>query len=109
MTKFLFTLNMPSSQGSVEDSGRWSKLVHQVIGEHPAPTLAALKQIMDQDDYIVVTQMYKTPKRDENGKMVWETRDDVIINMQHVGKVQKYEDRSNQYDTYRGYAETKYR
>jgi hypothetical protein len=38
--------------------------------------------------------MYKTPDRDENNKMIWEERDDLIINMQHVGKIQKYEDRS---------------
>ena len=94
MTKYLFTLNMPSSQGHREDDGRWDKLVHQVIGEHEAPTLSALLRLMEDTDYIVVKQMYKTAERDEAGKMVWEERDDIIINMQHVGKIQKYEDRS---------------
>ena len=93
MTKFLFTMNMPSSQGSIEDTGRWEKLVHQVIGEHEAPNLDALRNVMEETDYIIVTQMYKTPDRDENDSMVWETRDPIILNMQHVGKVQKYEDR----------------
>jgi len=93
MTKFLFTMNMPSSQGSIEDTGRWEKLVHQVIGEHEAPNLDALRDVMEETDYIIVTQMYKTPDRDENDSMVWETRDSIILNMQHVGKVQKYEDR----------------
>ena len=94
MPKYLFTLNMPSSQGNRDEDGRWDKLVHQVIGEHPAPTLEHLLNVLHENDYIVVRQMYKTPDRDENNKMIWEERDDLIINMQHVGKIQKYEDRS---------------
>lgn len=103
MTKFLFTMNMPSSQGTRNEMGQWDKLVHQVIGDYPVDSLTELMAAMLQYDGVIVRQYYKTNGRDDNGNMVWEEKDDIFLNFHHIGKIQKHVERPAEV-SYRRYA-----
>ena len=78
MTKFMFTMNMPSGNGN---------LVHQVIGEHPANSCEELLEDIDNKEYIIIRQYYYVTDP-ETGKQDWQDRVDMIINTYHIGKVQ---------------------
>ena len=48
--RFQITMNMPSRSGNS---------VHQIIGEHPAKSLAELVEVLSASDFIIVEEIYK--------------------------------------------------
>lgn len=48
--RFQITMNMPSRSGNS---------VHQIIGDHPAKSLADLVDILSSSDFIIVDEIYK--------------------------------------------------
>lgn len=81
--KFVITMNMPSSQGF---------MVHQVILEHKATSMANFCDIMNDELFIIGRQVYK--RVHEDGSSIFVDRGDIILNTSHIGKVQEYYDNS---------------
>jgi len=80
MTKFLFTMNMPSATDN---------LVHQIIGDvDGANSIDDLKYMLNHADFIKIRQFYS--HRTSNNEKRLEDRGDMIINVQHIGKTQEY-------------------
>lgn len=73
--RFQFTLNMPSRNGNA---------VHQVIGDHCAPSLSALLQAISTADFIVIEEHYRdgTTSRSVG---------DIAINPLFIGKIKAIE------------------
>lgn len=89
--RFVYTLNMPSSQGS---------LVHQVSGDYPVNSVEEMCEVMNSNMFIVVRQHYKDGPAGPNGEIVWVDVGPVIINTEHIGKVQEYIERKSYGGTY---------
>jgi len=87
--KFLFTMNMPSAQGYA---------VHQLTGEHSAASCDDLKFVLNNTDFVIVRQYYR--KKAEDGSHYWDDRGDLIVNVQHIGKVQEFIERENHDEAY---------
>lgn len=81
--KFVITMNMPSSQGF---------LVHQIILEHKSESIADFCDLMNDETFIFGRQIYKRP--DSDGNFIFVDRGDIILNTNHIGKVQEYYDGS---------------
>lgn len=86
--KFLFTLNMPSSQGT---------LVHQVTGDYNANSCAQMCEVLNRLDFITVRQFYKDGEG-PNGEIVWKDKGDIILNTSKIGKAQVYVEREQNHD-----------
>ena len=69
---YRITLNMPSHNDS---------LVHQILGEHPAPAIAEFMEELADQGYVIVTEYYSNAD-----KTVFPKRD-VAISFDVVGKV----------------------
>lgn len=76
--RFLFTMNMPSFTGN---------LVHQIVGDHPAETLKDLMGVMDESDFITVTEVYKDTER---RPATYYTKGPIMLNCMHIGKVKEF-------------------
>jgi hypothetical protein len=94
--KFLFTLNMPSSQGS---------LVHQVTGDYDASSCLQMCAALNKLDFITVRQFYKDGVG-QNGEILWDDRGEIILNTSKIGKVQVYIEREQNND--KSYTNTRY-
>lgn len=81
--KFVVTMHMPSSQGA---------LVHQVILEHKSSSVLEFCDSMNEDMFIVGRQIYK--RVFDDGTSTFVDRGDIILNTNHIGKVQEYYDGS---------------
>ena len=81
--KFLFTLNMPSSKG---------RDVHQVIGEYEADSCTQMCSALNKLDFITVRQFYKEADK-TSGEIIWEDKDEIILNTSQIGKIQVYIER----------------
>lgn len=81
--RFLFTMNMGSSQ---------DHLVHQVIADHPATSLKELQDAMQDNDFISVRQYY-TGLNPHTKHRTWVDRGDILLAVEHIGKVQFYMER----------------
>ena len=80
MTKFLFTMNMPSASDN---------LVHQIIGDvEDAGDINDLRYILNNTDFIKIRQYYS--HRTPNGDKQLEDRGEMIVSVQHIGKTQEY-------------------
>lgn len=79
--KFLITMHMPSVQGN---------LIHQVIFEHHAESVALFLDTLNEDIFIYGKQYYK--RINDDGESVFVDKGDMIINTAHIGKVQEYID-----------------
>lgn len=93
--RFVLTMNMPSSTGSV---------IHQIIFDHPSRSVKELCELLNDEMFIVGRQIYKRFSQDE--APVFLDRGDIIVNTAHIGKVQEYydvsdDDRSSQADRQR--------
>lgn len=84
MTKFLFTMNMPSAADN---------LVHQITGELNVSTCEELHKLLNSTDFILVRQYYR--KKGDDEQKYWQDRGELIINVQHIGKVQEFIEREN--------------
>jgi len=91
--KFLFTLNMPSSQGS---------LVHQVIGDFNANSCSELCEFINRFDFITVRQFYKDGVA-ATGEILWQDRGEIILNTSRIGKIQVYVEREQNNDKPHGH------
>ena len=78
MTRFLFTMNMPSGNGR--------SAVHQVVGDHPAADCRELAEVMADDLFIIIRQFYFEDDY-RTGERLWTDRGDVVLNTAHIGKV----------------------
>lgn len=87
--KFLFTLNMPSSKGT---------LVHQVTGDYNAVSCAHMCEVLNKLDFITVRQFYKDEDRGPNGEVIWDDKGEIILNTSQIGKVQVYVEREKNND-----------
>lgn len=85
--RFLFTMNMPSSNGF---------LVHQIIFEHDVESLDALMVRLNNDVFILGKQFYKRQR--DNGESVFVDKGYMILNTSLIGKVQPYIDFDNDFD-----------
>ena len=83
LMRFVITMNMPSSNGY---------LVHQIIMEHPAKSVSEICKYLNDDLFIMGRQIYKRP--DNDGNFVFVDRGDLVLNTNHIGKVQEYFDGS---------------
>lgn len=79
--KFLITMHMPSSNGF---------LVHQVIFEHEASSMAELNTVLNNDIFIHGRQFYK--RQNDDGDNVFIDKGPLILNTAHIGKAQEYID-----------------
>lgn len=89
--RFLYTMHMPSSQGS---------LVHQISGEYPVDTVEEMCDVLNDNAFITVRQYYKDDKLGPHGEVVWVDVGQIILNTEHIGKVQEYIERKNYDRTY---------
>jgi hypothetical protein len=71
-------MNMPSFTGN---------LVHQIIGDYPADTLEDLRGVMDESDFITVTEVYKDTERRPS---TYYTKGPIMLNCMHIGKVKEF-------------------
>lgn len=74
--RFAITLNMPAKSGN---------LVHQIIGEHEASSLREFSDVLNDQAFVTVTEMYKDTEGARLGSLY--AVGDVIINTALVGKV----------------------
>ncbi len=71
--RFLVTLNMPSRKG---------ELVHQVVCEHPASSLAEFMDALQEADFVMVEEFYRKPE-----SAGFFSVGAMILNTMHIGKV----------------------
>jgi len=83
--RYVFTLNMPSFKNN---------LVQQIIGDYPVDTVEAMCDALNEDSFIVVRQFYHIIHR--NGEHDWKYKGPMIINTQHIGKVQEFIDKEDE-------------
>lgn len=89
--KFLATLNMPSANGS--------NPVHQIIFEMPnVNSITLLIDELSAADFIRVRQFYKQHTPDK--RTVLEDRGELILNVEHIGKVVEYKEKPYAADDY---------
>lgn len=86
--RFLFTLNMPSAKG---------RDVHQVIGDYAADSCTQMCAVLNRLDFIHVRQFYKEVNK-TNGEIIWEDKDEIILNTSQIGKIQVYIEREQSRD-----------
>jgi len=79
--RFLFTLNMASFK---------HQPIQQIIGDHPAPDLNRLKNVLDENDFIIVDQYYHLRDTESNPVREWRYKGPVMLNATIIGKVQIY-------------------
>ena len=77
--RFVFTMNLPSYKGN---------LIQQVIGDHDAKSIESLCDTLNSDGFIIVNQYYNIVHR--NGEREWQFKGPMILNTDHVGKVQVF-------------------
>lgn len=83
--RFLLTLNMPSMTGN---------MVQQIIVEHShAKTCADLTDILNESQFVNFTLWYRFQEPNEPHK--WDDRGSIVINTDHIGKVQLFVEKSN--------------
>ena len=82
--KFVLTMDMPSSQGS---------LVHQITIEHPAKSVNELCEELNKTTFMTVKQFYKDDALTANGEIIWIDRGDIGIHTDKIGKVQIHGER----------------
>jgi len=90
--KFVLTLDMPSSQGS---------LVHQVTIEHSANSVKELCDELNKLTFVAVNQLYKDDSLSENGEIIWIDKGDIGVNTDKIGKIQIHGDKQS-YDNSHG-------
>jgi hypothetical protein len=73
-------MNMPSATDN---------LVHQIIGdvEH-VKSIDEMYDLMQHNDFIIIRQFYS--RRDVSGDKYLEDRGEMILNSEHIGKIQEY-------------------
>jgi hypothetical protein len=76
--KFMITMNMPNSRGDA--------LSHQLIVEHPSENCAEFCNVLSDDPFVLVRQLFFDDDR-YTGERVWIDRGDMILNCSHIGKV----------------------
>ena len=82
--KFVFTMDMPSSQGS---------LVHQITGEPKSKTIEGLLEELNSATFIMVRQFYKDDATTETGEIKWIDKGNIILNTDKIGKIQIHGDK----------------
>lgn len=85
--KFLLTMNMPSNNGF---------LIHQVIFEHDASSMAEFSNILNTDIFVHGKQFYK--RQNDDGENVFIDKGFIILNTAHIGKAQEYIDYGSEDD-----------
>lgn len=79
--RFQFTLSMASRAGSP---------VHQVLGEHPAKSLSELLEVICDNPFIMVEEIYKDSEAGRNGSFYGVG--ELLINTNVIGKVKVHRD-----------------
>ena len=79
MARFQFTLRMPSRAGS---------LVHQVIGDHESQDIVELFQALNEDQFILIDEIYKDNDGGRNGNLY--STGKMILNGNMIGKIKEY-------------------
>jgi len=83
--RLLITMNMPSGS---------DRLVHQVIVESEADSLAEFRDYLCTADFIHVRQFYHRVD-EQTGSSTWVDRGDLVLNTHHIGKVQEFVEMDN--------------
>lgn len=78
--RYQITLNMPAKSGN---------LVHQIIGEHPAETLTEFTTLLNNMDFIIVTEMYKDSDSGARLGNLYAVGE-ITLNTSLIGKVKVY-------------------
>ena len=89
--RFMMTLSMPSFSNN---------LVHQVICDHDAKSLEDFTNILNDLDFVTVSQYYNI-KDEASGERDWEYKGELTINTSLIGKVQVYVDKNTPAERYR--------
>ena len=77
--KFVLTMDMPSSHGS---------LVHLITIEHPVKSIKEMCEDLNKSTFITVRQLYKDEKLTPEGDIIWIDKGEIIIHTDKIGKVQ---------------------
>jgi hypothetical protein len=72
-------MNMPSAQGYA---------VHQITVDHPGNSLDEVREAFNDEEFVLCRLMYRRMNND--GEMCWLDKGDLVINTNHVGKIQEY-------------------
>jgi hypothetical protein len=75
--KFLITMNMPVR---TRDKVSQAQLVHQVIVEHRSESLEDFRNLLNEQEFVLVEEFYK----DDSGYF---SVGKMILNTSHIGKI----------------------
>ena len=78
--RFQITLNMPAKSGN---------LVHQIIGEHEAESLREFAEVLNDSQFVTVTEMYKDSDSGARLGNLYAVGE-ITINTALIGKVKVY-------------------
>ena len=81
MMRLLITMNMPSAQGN---------LVHQLTVEYDCANLNQCCDDLNEFQFIICKLLYK---HIEGGENKWTNKGEIILNTDHIGKVQEFIDK----------------
>lgn len=77
--KYLLTLNMPSMTGN---------MVQQIIVEHRSKSCGELTDVLNESQFVNFSLWYRFQEPDDTYR--WEDRGEIVINTDHIGKVQYF-------------------
>ena len=79
--RFLITMNMPSYNGGA---------VHQIICEHPSADLEEFCHALEQNDFLIVDELYKNGKFAPPSLDPYYSVGKTAINHIHIGKIKEF-------------------
>ena len=87
--KILITMNMPSASGYA---------VHQVTVETECTNLREFYSLMNKQEFVMCRLYYRKPGY--AGETIWEDKGDIVLNTAHIGKVQEFLEREQDYEPF---------
>lgn len=87
--KLLITMNMPSASGYA---------VHQVTVETECKSLHEFYELMNQQEFVMCRLYYRRPGY--SGETLWDDKGEIVLNTAHIGKVQEYVEKEQDYEPY---------
>lgn len=87
--KLLITMNMPSASGY---------MVHQITVETESRDLREFNSLINRQDFVFCRLYYRRPGY--AGETIWDDKGDIILNTAHIGKVQEYLERDQDYEPF---------
>lgn len=79
--RFLITMNMPAYSGAA---------IHQIICEHPAKSIDEFCRALEQNDFLVVDELYRNSKAAPSMNDPYYSVGKTAINHLHIGKIKEF-------------------